>query len=196
MPSNDPLTWFVGLVVLFAGIAAFQWMLFPTLTDDFRQRMFRLRRDMFLLIVDNSLAPAEPAYTQLRSTINGILLYAERLTLGRLLLHGAIFREQTQAYAKKLREDLAQVQDPVIREQLAEFRLRIGQEIIRHVITISPIAWLVVLLISPVLLGMLCSRGINAFFQGTRKGVRWLAERLYVQGFEAQAEALVVQSGT
>lgn len=196
MPSNEPATWLIGLVVLFAFLATFQWMLFPTLADGFRQRMFRLRRDMFLLLLDTPLTPAQPAYTQLRSTINGILLYAERLTLGRLLLHGAIFREQTQAYAKKLREDLAQVKDPVVREQLAEFRLRIGQEIIRYVITISPIAWLVVAFLSPILLGMLCFRGINSFFQATRRGIRWLAERLYVQGFEAQAEALVVQSGT
>lgn len=178
---------------LFLLIAAFQWILLPTLVDGFRQRVFNLRREMFLLVANGKISPEEPAYTHLRSTMNGVIRFAKHLTFLRLLLHGTLFRKYTLAYSQRLKADLASISNSALRQQLIQFRLRLGQEIIRHVLFISPIAWVFALVISPLLLGILMFQGVHALAKLGQKSVAALAEHLYVQGIEAQAEALVIR---
>lgn len=190
MPYSELL---IGTLTLFALVAAFQFVVLPSLVEGFRQRIFNLRRDMFLLLVDHGLRPDEPAYTHLRSTMNGVLRFAERLTLTRLLLHGTIFRKQTQAYARKLQQNLANIEDAALREHLIQYRQRLGQEIVRHVITVSPIAWVLLVLASPVLLLVFLFEGVQALGKLSQNALRVLAGHLSVQGVEAQAEALVVR---
>lgn len=195
---RSDVTWLthaiIGLLTWFAIIGAFQFVLLPSLVERFRQRIFFLRREMFLLLLNTPMRPDEPAYTHLRSAMNGMLRVAERLTLARLLLHGVLFRKQTQAYAQKLQAELAQIENPMIRDQLAIFRVKLGQEIIRHVVTISPIAWLFFVVASPILFIFLCLRGLQSLSQLGRRSLAILAEQFSVQGMEAQAEALVIRA--
>ncbi len=184
---------FLGLFSWMTFIAVFQFVLLPTLTNRFRQRIFYLRREMFLLLLKTPIAPHEPAYTHLRSTMNGVLRFAERITFTRLLIHGIVFREQTQAYAKKLQADLARIPNPALREQLIIFRSKLGHAIIRHVLTISPMAWMLLLVVSPFLFVLFLFRGFQSLAQLGRRSIILLAEHLSVQGIEAQAEALVVR---
>lgn len=178
---------------LFSLIATFQFLLLPTLVAGFRQRIFGLRRELFLLVVQNKISPEEPAYTHLRSTMNGVLRFAHHLTLTRLLFHGTLFRKHTLAYAQRLKEDLASVRNSKLREQLIQFRLRLGQEIIRHVLLSSPLAWICTLLLSPILLGIVVFRGFRELVKLGQKSLSVFAEHLSVQGIEAQAEALIIR---
>lgn len=103
---------------------------------------------------------------------------AEWLTFTRLLLHSVLFREQTQAYAQKLQADLALIDNPVLRDQLTVFRFQLGQEIIRYVITISPIAWVLCIITSPIWLLFVSFRGMQSFFRLGRRSMVLLAEHL------------------
>lgn len=183
----------IAVISLLLLLAAFQFVLLPSLMDEFRQRIFHLRRELFLMAADGMLGPNEPAYTHLRTTMNGVLRFTERLTLLRLFLHGTLFREQTRAYSQKLHRELSRVEDPLVREKLMYFRRRLGQEIIRHVLVVSPVAWVLFVLCTPVFLFVYVFKGVQALGALGRKGLSILADHLSVQGVEAQAEALIVR---
>lgn len=191
MLSNEQKLIAVATLLLLLG--AFQLILLPSLMDEFRQRIFCLRRELFLLVSEGDVDPSTPAYTHLRTTMNGVLRFTERLTVLRLLLHGTLFRNETRAYSQKLHRELSLVEDDRLREKLMVFRRRLGQEIIRHVLVISPLAWIAAVVVAPVLLLLYLFRGVQSVGFLMRRAVSSLAEHLSVQGVEAQAEALIVR---
>lgn len=193
----DTVTKIGAALDLFLIIACLQLLLEPTLVEGFRQRIFRLRREMFLFMIEQKLDPSEPAYTHLRSTMNGLLRFAERLTVVRVLLHGAIFRQQTYAYSQKVHERLSMLQNPMLREKLSHFRLKLGYEIIRHIVITSPIAWVLCsvgfILVIPMALLLIAFRGLQELLVLSRYGIAAVSDHFSVRGIEAQAEALIIK---
>lgn len=123
-------------------IAAWRFMVVRTMNDTFRQRLFEMRRSLFLLVADGRISPDEPAYRQLCSTINGLLKFAERVTLLRIVLIGRSTPLNTAAYVDRAGRSLAQIQDEEVRKTIAEYRDRVDGEIVLHVIRTSPELWL------------------------------------------------------
>lgn len=120
--------------------ASLQFMIWPTFTSAFRRTLFLTRQDLFLYAAEGNVSTDDPAYVEIRTTLNGLIRYAERLTLFRLVL--AISRSMAEGhkYDHRLREMIAA--HPVdVQKTLMAFRERAGAAVIHHVIAISPFGW-------------------------------------------------------
>ncbi len=77
-----------GLFVLIALLVVF-YVLRQIRLDDFRQKMFTLRDELFDFAADGHISFNDPAYVLLRRQMNGMIQYAHQLTLFRVLATGA-----------------------------------------------------------------------------------------------------------
>ena len=129
-------------LTLLGLILAWRFMVLPTMHDRFRQRLFEIRRSLFLLVADGKVGSTEPAYRQLRDMINGLLRFAERVTLIRALVTNKSLPLNIAAYTERTQLAMAQVKDASVRHALEEHRERVGFEIIKHIIWTSPELWI------------------------------------------------------
>lgn len=76
------------------GVAAillvYRYVWVPACVDAFRQDVFELRHELFLLMAAERLAPTSREYTNLRTMMNGWLRFAERATFVRALVGTAV----------------------------------------------------------------------------------------------------------
>jgi hypothetical protein len=70
------LFWLIAILVLWV---AYYWLYRDYALDLFRQRMFALRDDLFDFAADGKIAFDHPAYTTLRTTMNGYVRFGHRL---------------------------------------------------------------------------------------------------------------------
>ena len=164
-------------VTVLLVIAAWRFMLVRSLNDMFRHRLFELRRSLFLLVVRGEVVPTEPAYVQLRDTINGLLRFAERVTPIRVMMFNSTLSLNAEAYRERTEWAIAQVKDEGIRQKLQDYRERVGLEIILHLIRTSPELW-------PALAALVVSR------MGLVAAKAWLRKHppIRIDGIEAEAE--------
>jgi len=73
----------LGLIALWA-FWYYLWK--PQRVDSFRQKLFDLRSDLFDLAAAGSVSFNDPAYSQLRLLINGMIRFGHRISLGSLLI--------------------------------------------------------------------------------------------------------------
>lgn len=195
MPSNmlSLVRFFVGVVLV---LGVFQLLILPTLHEGFRQKIFFLRRQLFMLVAHGKLSPQDLAYTRLRSTMNGLLRFAERLSLGRLFLHGVIFRPETKNYVETMDLRLAEIRDDLTKKELIAIREKVGYIIIWHVFFTSPLLWLVGVVFLPVLvpvsIGWALLKGVQELANINMRTAGFLYRYLPIYGVQAQAEALVM----
>lgn len=119
-----------------AILLAIHYVVRPTLVEVFRQRIFRLRRELFLLRVDGEIAADDPAYQAMMRSMNGLLRYAESISFGRMLVSVVFGRKPTGAFNAAL----AKTPRPAA-DRLASFRVRQGYEVVRHMVYTSPLLW-------------------------------------------------------
>jgi hypothetical protein len=166
----------------------FQFIVIPALVDTFRERLFSIRRQMFLYMADGHIAPDDPAYVRVRTIINGLLRFAERLTFLRVVLLSAVAWPE-MAISPPFEEVLLKVQNETARRRMLEFHLRVQVAIVEHLLVSSPIAWIVGIVMSPVLVILL---GIGGGIRRIRRDIRRLPNKIpsQMRGIESQAEAL------
>src|SRR5258708_24230749 len=133
--------WFgVSVIVL---VASFQLVFLPTMVDRFRDRLFELRRDLFLLVADGRIAPTDMMYVYMRNTINAHIRYAERVTFVRgiigpnmaMRLHPALRR----AHRLDLTALLVMPRYDDVRDAMQEIRSKLGDAVAFHVVATSPV---------------------------------------------------------
>jgi hypothetical protein len=81
--SYEQILSLVGLIALWAF---WHYLWKPQRTDIFRQRLFALRSDLFDLAANGEVSFDDPAYTQLRLLINGMIRFAHRASLASLVV--------------------------------------------------------------------------------------------------------------
>jgi len=129
----------IGFVA--ALLVVWRFVYLPSAAEQFRQAIFGLRREMFLFAVDAKIPFDTPAYVHLRTQMNGMIRFAERLTLLRLVLISAMPSARAKEHGKRLDDLLAQVPDEVARLKLKGFRFRGSVEIVSHLLRTSPVVW-------------------------------------------------------
>ena len=147
----------VGVAVrAFLGIAAalliLRFALVPTLTEVFRQRIFRLRRKLVCLRLDGVVAADEPAYVKLYRRMNTLIGRAESLTFGRLMV-GAFVPPPKLLVEERVFADfeIALRQAPAAaQEELEKLYGDLGYEVVRHVIVTSPLGWIFFVVTFPI----------------------------------------------
>jgi hypothetical protein len=132
-----------------AGLAAIvllltiKFILRPALVELYRQRVFELRRAMFVDYVDGKI-DAERAYRLMVSTMNSLIRYADHVSFGRAFLGMAVLRrspdEMSIAFADA---------DDTSRKLLNTYRNILYYETSRHMLLTSPLMWTVLLATLP-----------------------------------------------
>lgn len=147
MNQSDAVTAISTLISL-AGI----WVLVMWLGRDYhaercRQSLFKLRAELFELAADGKIAFDHPAYTQLRSTFNGLIRVAHRLSLFNVglfyLFNRGKFPLRMKPYFKKWEENTRGLNPEVkkiLNEQLQEFNIIS----IKHLVFNSPMMMITV----------------------------------------------------
>jgi len=146
----------VGLSVI-ALVVAFQYVFLPTVVDCFRDRMFELRRDLFLLVADGKIAPTDQAYVSLRRLMNGTIRFAERITFVRLCM-AALFMwwrfgpERLAGMREADMPNFESIPDPVARTAMRRIHDEMSKAGPLYIFVSSPVAWLLTILVAPVLI--------------------------------------------
>ncbi len=170
---------------LFALLFVFFRILLPAMRENFRQRIFGLRRELFLYMADGNISPDEPAYGQIRTTMNYLLHTADRLTFTRVILSMIIYRKYGEGYSERIDGIMDRVTDPEVRARLQDFRVRVGRELLSLAIFTSPVA----IIIGVVLMFLAAAKGVLRGVNGaTNEVIKVASRRLEI--VEAEAEAL------
>ncbi len=135
-----------------AGLAAImllltiKFILGPALVELYRQRVFELRRAMFVDYVDGQIN-TEHAYRFMASTMNGLIRYADHVTFGRAIIGMAVLRRSPDDMSITF-EDA----DETTRRLLNTYRKKLYYETSRHMLLTSPLMWTVLLATLPLVL--------------------------------------------
>ncbi len=127
MPSNQI---FVSLLLNFHIVALiilwyFIWREYQK--DNYRQRIFAIRDEMFDYIAEQNLGFDYPIFLQLRTTLNGSIRFSDRLDLWNislLLILGkriGFNRDSGKLYREKLESIFGKIDDPSVRKKFREF---------------------------------------------------------------------------
>jgi len=133
-----------------AGIAAIvllltiRFILRPALVELYRQRVFELRRAMFIDYVDGRIG-TERAYRLMVSTFNSLIRYADHVTFGRAFIGMVVLRRAPDEMSIVLEEV-----DAITRNVLSTYRKRLYYETSRHMLLTSPMMWAILLATFPI----------------------------------------------
>ena len=147
----------VGVSFIALGVA-FQYLFLPTCVDGLRDRLFGIRRELFMMVVSGEVSADDPAYVSLRRSLNAIIRVAERVTFVRgylapavalLIRRGRGGREQIK---EKHDAAFARVENVEVRQALLKLHEKLAHAVAIHVLVSSPIAWFVTLVAAPIVL--------------------------------------------
>lgn len=143
MPHNPEALGFVMRITITVMLLAMSWrfMLVQSLNDLFRQRLFEIRHELLRLVVDGHIVPEHQAYRGLRTTINGLIQYAERITIIRYILMSKYMPLNCDAYSERREEALSKVDDKFALRELVRHHDQLDYEIARHMLFTTPELW-------------------------------------------------------
>jgi hypothetical protein len=135
-------------IIRFCTGAIFVWGVFylsfrQFLLDNLRQNLFQIRDDVFDFAADGGIEFSDFCYRSLRDDINSLLLFADKLSFGRLIFAQVALKRnpeitsQIELWFKKI-DHLS----PLARKTLSEARLRVWWEIVYYMINRSIILFL------------------------------------------------------
>jgi hypothetical protein len=169
--------WFsVGLAV---AVVAYRQIFLPAMVSGFRQDVFEIRRDLFLIMSRGGIGADHQAYERMREMLNGLLRFAERVTFLRLVaMMVAWIRAGRPVSSYQAYED--SIQDPEVRATFAGINNRIGRLVMLHSIITSPLAWaaIVLLIFGLVLLWIARGGPLQGTFRRVSRRAEALAEEL------------------
>lgn len=119
-------------------IAANAYILRPALVGRLRDKLFDLRRELFLLVAEKRLSATHPVYLRLRTTINGLIATAEEVSLSRLMV--ALIARRRYGHLYPPLTEMLSTADPELQEKLTKAHMRIGSIVFLHVLCVSPIS--------------------------------------------------------
>jgi hypothetical protein len=138
----------MSTVALLVGfVTAWRYVLVSTIIEEFRQTVFQLRRELFLMIAAGKIKQNDAIYVRLRSIMNGSLRYAEGITFFRMFVFTCM--SNGQPTEERLRFDA--VSDAEVAQELREIYLRLGISIVRLIYGTSvflPVFYTILQLIS------------------------------------------------
>ena len=127
---------FVSVFSLIAILAIYFWPMRELRVDQYRQRLFDIRTELFLYASRDGIAFTHPAYQMLRTLFNGGIRASHRLSLQHLVV---LFTWMSNRYPEWNAEDVldkhweeaSRSLENGAREELEDFRRRLRNEIAR-----------------------------------------------------------------
>jgi hypothetical protein len=118
------------------------WLLFFVLfreyrVDALRQRLFKLRMDLFDYAAGGGISFDDPAYGILRSRINSLIRYAHRFTAIQFFALAFMMDDvhDEELPLHRWETVLADIHDPAVRTELLKFNERMFENLLRHLVT-------------------------------------------------------------
>lgn len=150
---NDVVFFAQGLwtsVGIIAVLLALRFALVPSLVEEFRQRIFHLRRQLFLVMAHGHVRSQDAAYVRLTTLLNGTLRHAKSVgSFFRMTAHSLVSAPRDVADQESIGAAIAAIDDPQARARLERIRLRLGFEVVRYMIVRSPVFWPFLLVVLP-----------------------------------------------
>ena len=110
--------------------------------DAYREDIFSVRDEMFLYAADGNISFDDPAYTLLRTRMNGLLRHGHELTLTRLFILSAVCRDARNESLEAWQRAVEQL--PVeTRKEIIDFNLRVNIFVFQHLLYVSFFRYLV-----------------------------------------------------
>jgi hypothetical protein len=136
----------VSLLGLF-GLWIVVYYLWPDFRNDsYREDIFSVRDEMFMYAAKNCVPFDHPAYTILRTRMNGLLRHGHELTLTRLLILFAVYKDLERIPNESFNEwerAVEQLPDQA-QEQMRDFNKRTNIFVLQHLVFRSFFLYLVV----------------------------------------------------
>jgi hypothetical protein len=110
--------------------------------DSYREDIFSVRDEMFLFAANCNIPFDHPAYTLLRTRMNGLLRHGPQLTLTRLLILLAACKDVKSQSFGAWQKAVAELPED-LRERMKEFNLRVNIFVLQHLIFVSFFRYLV-----------------------------------------------------
>jgi len=132
--------------------------------DDFRQRMFAVRDELFDFAADGNISFNHPAYTLLREQMNGFIRYGHDLTVFRLLMTALMAkitgRVAEKSWFREWKTAVDSIADRAVREKLEFFHDEGMTLVVKRLVIGSPVLWCMTALFV-----------IQALAEGASKGI-------------------------
>lgn len=116
--------------------------------DKFRQEMFAVRDDLFDYAARGEISFNHPAYIQLRNLANGLIRFAHRMTLWRILAMFALCwlfgLHRPPTFDAELERNIASIGSAGVQQTLRGFHRRIALLMVWQLIRSSVFYWLLI----------------------------------------------------
>lgn len=156
-----------------------------------RQDLFALRQELFDFAAKGNVAFDDPVYTGFRNTLNGLIRFSHRITFLRFVLAVIILEfgspPKHQNHYLQWKE-IAEALPGDKKNAIMNIHERMSQEIVWHMISVSPILPLLILL---AILVILVSYFLAVF--GRTLGLLWLVSVIEVDAVHEQERVLRTQ---
>ena len=135
------------LVLFIAWLIWYQFWI-PYRIDYFRQRLFKLRDELFEYANAGNLEFTHLAYTDLRLTINALIRYGHRVTIWRIVMSMASLARSGDSHMAngyiEWKEQTERIENEETRNRIYAFRNEISKIMAAHMVLISPMTIAVV----------------------------------------------------
>ncbi len=164
----------LGLYLLWF-LAFFCWHSYRL--DSLRDELFQVRNELFDYAATGAISFDEPAYWLLRQRLNGLLRFAHTLSFFRLIVTvtaistSAEGRRRVRKSSERWRSELEHASKGV-REKLIGFDNRAGEIVAKHVITGSPVLFLMLPYVGLLMFGAWIRGAISNPFAKVREELR------------------------
>ena len=146
---NEIAMYWQSLISLFLLIVFFFWFYRDYRVDKFRQNLFALRDAFFEEAARGKLSFDDPAYTMLRSTMNGAIRFAHRFNLSQILLFLLLAKHDNQVIASSYGKALETILGNLSREQrtlVLNYHVKMNFIMLEHMVMSSPVLLMTVII--------------------------------------------------
>ena len=175
------------LVLFIAWLIWYQFWI-PYRVDYFRQRLFKLRDELFESAAAGNIEFTHPAYTDLRLTMNALIRYGHRVTILRIVMSMVSLARSGNSHVVNgyaaWREQTERIENEETRNRIYAFRNEISKIMAAHMILISPMTLAAICAIA---IYLKMHEGIKKSFSEARDAARERIELLNVELATAKA---------
>ncbi len=135
------------LVLFIAWLIWYQFWI-PYRVEYFRQRLFKLRDELFESAAAGNIEFTHPAYTDLRLTMNALIRYGHRVTIWRIVMSMVSLARSRNSHVvnsyAEWRKQTDRIENEETRNRIYAFRSEISEIMAAHMVLISPMTIAVV----------------------------------------------------
>lgn len=142
----------------------FFWLFRRYTIDDFRERIFAVRAELFDLADSGQIPFNHPAYQLLRRTMNGYIRFAHQVSLfNAILIPSALSDDEDRTSFVEAWDEKTEGLDSDIKKQLNRLLGRMGEVVLVHMIKRSPIlSFILGILILVLAIPLVIAKGYDA----------------------------------